>query len=133
MAANIGLELMEIRVALTNSRGDLVVEPRITAAALAHLLLCSRELLQNLLIDTAKRTSRSSGIPHLASCAQGEHQHKTGAIAKQQQFGGCQEGAKIRAAAANFSEHRAQAGGEGDPATTAEHPGVGRQGVSEEA
>jgi hypothetical protein len=58
MAANIGLELMEIRVALTNSRGDLVVEPRITAAALAHLLLCSRELLQNLLIDTARRPRR---------------------------------------------------------------------------
>jgi hypothetical protein len=33
-------------------RDDRVVEPRITAAALAHLLLCSRELLQNLLIDT---------------------------------------------------------------------------------
>ena len=49
---------MEIRAALANSRGDLVAEPRITAAALAHLLLCSRELLQNLLIDTARRPRR---------------------------------------------------------------------------
>jgi hypothetical protein len=32
--------------------------PRITAAAMAHLLLCSRELLQNLLIDTASRPRR---------------------------------------------------------------------------
>jgi hypothetical protein len=53
MAANIGLELRELRAALAHSRGDLVAEPRITDAALAHLLLCSRELLQNLLIDTA--------------------------------------------------------------------------------
>ena len=58
MAANIGRELREIRGALANSRGDKVAEPRITASALAHLLLCSRELLQNLLIDTAKRPRR---------------------------------------------------------------------------
>jgi len=55
MATNIGRELREIQAALAHSRGDLVAEPRITAAALAHLLLCSRELLQNLLIDTARR------------------------------------------------------------------------------
>jgi len=58
MAANIGREFREIRAALAHSRGDLVAEPRITAAALAHLLLCSRELLQNLLIDTARRPRR---------------------------------------------------------------------------
>jgi hypothetical protein len=58
MAANIGRELRELRSALANSRGDLVAEPRITAAALAHLLLCSRQLLQNLLIDTARRPRR---------------------------------------------------------------------------
>ena len=58
MAANIGRELREIRGALANSRGDKVAEPRITAAALAHLLLCSRELLQNLLIDTASGPRR---------------------------------------------------------------------------
>jgi hypothetical protein len=59
MAANIGRELREIRAAHADSRGDLVAEPRITAAALAHLLLCSRELLQNLLIDTARRPRRN--------------------------------------------------------------------------
>jgi hypothetical protein len=58
MAANIGREMREIRAALANSRGDQVAAPRITAAALAHLLLCSRELLQNLLIDTARLPRR---------------------------------------------------------------------------
>ena len=58
MAANIVRELREIRAALADSRGGLVAEPRITAAALAHLLLCSRELLQNLLIDTSRRPRR---------------------------------------------------------------------------
>ncbi len=58
MAANIGRELTELRAVLAESRGDRVAEPRITAAALAHLLLCSRELLQNLLIDTARRPRR---------------------------------------------------------------------------
>ena len=58
MAANIGRELRVIRAALANGRGDLVAEPLITAEALAHLLLCSRELLQNLLIDTARRPKR---------------------------------------------------------------------------
>ena len=58
MAANIGRELTEIRAALARSHGDRVAEPRITAAALAHLLLCSKELLQNLLIDTARLPRR---------------------------------------------------------------------------
>jgi hypothetical protein len=58
MAANIGRELKELRAGLANNRGNLVAEPRITAAALAHLLLCSRELLQNLMIDTARRPRR---------------------------------------------------------------------------
>jgi len=58
MVANIGREFIEIRTALAESRGELVAEPRITAAALAHLLLCSRELLQNMLIDTARRPWR---------------------------------------------------------------------------
>ena len=58
MAANIGRELKKLRAALAHSRGDRVAEPRITAAALAHLLFCSRELLQNLLIDTARRPRR---------------------------------------------------------------------------
>ena len=58
MVLNIGRELAENRAALAECRGDLVAEPGITAAALAHLLLCSRELLQNLLIDTARRPRR---------------------------------------------------------------------------
>ena len=58
MARNIGREVAEIRAALANSRGDLLAEPKLTGTALAHLLLCSRELLQNLLIDTAKRPER---------------------------------------------------------------------------
>jgi hypothetical protein len=58
MAANIGRELRELRAALAHSRGNHLAEPRVTAAALAHLLLCSRELLQNLLIDTARRPRR---------------------------------------------------------------------------
>jgi len=59
MAANIGRELTDIRAALAHSRGHLVAEPRITVAALAHLLLCSRELLQNLLIDTACQPAKA--------------------------------------------------------------------------
>lgn len=58
MAANIGRELSEIRAALAHSRGDLVAEPRFTPAALAHLLLCSHELLQKLLIDTTWQPRR---------------------------------------------------------------------------
>ena len=58
MAANIGREMREIRAALADSRGDVVAEPRIKAGAQAHLLICSRELLQNLLIDTARRPRR---------------------------------------------------------------------------
>jgi len=58
MVRDIGRELTELRAAVANDRGDLVAEPRITAAALAHLLLCSRELLQSLLIDTARRPRR---------------------------------------------------------------------------
>ena len=58
MVRNIGRELTELRAALADSRRDQVAEPRITAAAMAHLLLCSRELLLNLLIDTARRPRR---------------------------------------------------------------------------
>jgi hypothetical protein len=58
MAANISRELAVILRSLAQGRGDLVAEPRLTAAAMAHLLICSRELLQNLLIDTARRPRR---------------------------------------------------------------------------
>lgn len=55
MAANIERELGELRTVLARCRGDRVGEPKVTAALLAHLLISSRELLQNLLIDTAQR------------------------------------------------------------------------------
>jgi hypothetical protein len=55
MAANISREAGELRAALSDCRGDRVAEPKITAALLAHLLVSTRELLQNLLIDTVRR------------------------------------------------------------------------------
>lgn len=63
MAANIDRELRELRSVLARWRGDRVAEPRVTAALLAHLLLSSRELLQNLLIDTAQRPVRLVNRP----------------------------------------------------------------------
>ena len=55
MVRNIGLELAEIEQAFGRCRGDLVAEPKLTGTWMAHLLICSKELLQNLLIDTARR------------------------------------------------------------------------------
>lgn len=55
MARNIGQELAEIEQAIRQCRGDLVAEPKLTGTWLAHLLISSRELLHNLLIDTATR------------------------------------------------------------------------------
>ena len=60
MTANITREVRALRAALAASQGDRVAEPRVTAALLAHLLVSSRELLQNLLIDTARRPRRIS-------------------------------------------------------------------------
>ena len=58
MVRNIGREVRELRAALAECRCDLVAEPKVTAALLAHLLVSSKELLQNLLIDTARRPSK---------------------------------------------------------------------------
>lgn len=58
MVSNIERELQELRFVLARCRGDQAAEPKMTAALLAHLLLSSRELLQNLLIDTAQRPVR---------------------------------------------------------------------------
>jgi len=58
MAVNIGREARELRAALGRCRGDGVAEAKVTAALLAHLLVSSRELLQNLLMDTAWRPRR---------------------------------------------------------------------------
>ncbi len=60
MTANICREVRELRAALADCRGDHVAEPKVTAALLAHLLVSSPELLQNLLIDTARRPRRIS-------------------------------------------------------------------------
>jgi hypothetical protein len=55
MVRNIGRELAEIEQAISRCRGDHQAEPRLTGSWMAHLLISSRELLQNLLIDTARR------------------------------------------------------------------------------
>jgi hypothetical protein len=55
MVRNIGRELMEIEQAIRRCRGDHEAEPRLTGTWMAHLLISSRELLHNLLIDTATR------------------------------------------------------------------------------
>ena len=61
MVRNIGRELVEIEQGMRRCRGDLVAEPKLTGTWMAHLLISSKELLQNLLIDTAKRPQRISG------------------------------------------------------------------------
>ena len=58
MVRNIGRELAEIEQAIGRCRGDAVAEPELTGTWMAHLLISSRELLQNLLIDTARRPQR---------------------------------------------------------------------------
>ena len=58
MVRNVGLELAEIELAIGSCRGDVVAEPKLTGTWMAHLLISSRELLQNLLIDTAKKPQR---------------------------------------------------------------------------
>jgi hypothetical protein len=58
MVENIGRELAEIKQALGRCRGDWEAEPQLTGGWMAHLLLCSSELLHNLLIDTARRPGR---------------------------------------------------------------------------
>lgn len=58
MAGNSEREVRELRAALAACRGDQVAEPRVTAALLVHLLVSSQELLQNLLIDNARRPGR---------------------------------------------------------------------------
>jgi hypothetical protein len=58
MVRNIGRELAEIEQRISRCRGDRVAEPRLTGTWMAHLLICSTELLHNLLIDTAKRPQR---------------------------------------------------------------------------
>ena len=58
MVRNIDRELAEIEQAIRQCRGDLIAEPKLTGTWMAHLLISSKELLQCLLIDTAKRPQR---------------------------------------------------------------------------
>jgi hypothetical protein len=58
MVRNIGRELDEIERAIHRCRGDAVAEPRLTGTWMAHLLISSRELVQNLLIDTSRLPQR---------------------------------------------------------------------------
>ncbi|MFN9870481.1 MAG: hypothetical protein ACK55E_03470 [Cyanobacteriota bacterium] len=58
MVRNIGRELAKIEQGMRRCRGDLVAEPKLTGTWMAHLLISSKELLHNLLIDTAKRPQR---------------------------------------------------------------------------
>ena len=55
MVLNIGRELAEIEQAIRQCRGDLVAEPKLTGTWMAHLLVSSKELLHNLLIESATR------------------------------------------------------------------------------
>ncbi|MCS5694058.1 hypothetical protein NZK33_19045 [Cyanobium sp. FGCU-6] len=58
MVRPIGRELAEIQQAMSRCRRDALAEPRLTGTWMAHLLISSRELLHNLLIDTARRPRR---------------------------------------------------------------------------
>ncbi len=58
MVRNIGMELPEIDRAICRCRGDRIEEPRLTGTWMAHLLISSKELLHNLLIDTARKPQR---------------------------------------------------------------------------
>jgi hypothetical protein len=58
MVLNISRELAEIEQAIGRSQGDLVAEPKLTGTWMAHLLINSKELLHNLLIDTVRRPRR---------------------------------------------------------------------------
>ena len=54
MVRNIARELTEIEQAISRCKGDRIAEPRLTGTWLAHLLISSSELLQNLLIESAR-------------------------------------------------------------------------------
>jgi len=58
MVRNIGRELAEIKQAIGRCRGDDVAEPKLTGSWMAHLLISSRELLHNLLIESVKKPQR---------------------------------------------------------------------------
>ena len=55
MVRNIARELAEIEQAISRCKGDRVAESRLTGTWLAHLLISSVELLQNLLLESIGR------------------------------------------------------------------------------
>jgi hypothetical protein len=63
MVRTIGRELAEIEQAIGRCRGDLIAEPKLTGSWMALLLISSRELLHNLLIDTARMPQRIEPPP----------------------------------------------------------------------
>ena len=58
MVRNIGRELAEIEQAIGHCKGDGVAEPQLTGSSMAHLLISSKELLNNLLIWSRIRRLR---------------------------------------------------------------------------
>jgi len=71
MVRNIGRELAAIEQAIVRCRGDRVAEPRLTGTWMAHLLISSKELLHNLLIDTARRPQKQPRPPASSSATGG--------------------------------------------------------------
>jgi len=71
MVRNIGRELAAIEQAIGRCRGDRVAEPRLTGTWMGHLLISSKELLQNLLIDTARRPQKQPRPPASSSATGG--------------------------------------------------------------
>lgn len=63
MARNICRELADIKQAIGHCCGDPIAEPEVTGSWMAHLLICSQELLHNLLIDTARKPRRIKQQP----------------------------------------------------------------------
>ena len=55
---SIGRELADIEQAMGQCRGDAIAEPRVTGTWMAHLLISSKELLLNLLIEGAGKPQR---------------------------------------------------------------------------
>ncbi len=63
MVRNIDRELVEIKQAIRRCSGDPIAEPKLTGSWMAHLLICSKELLHSLLIDTAQKPDRIEPQP----------------------------------------------------------------------
>ena len=51
-------DLGDAEQAIRRCSGDPIAEPKLTGSWMAHLLICSKELLHSLLIDTAQKPQR---------------------------------------------------------------------------